>query len=141
MKGIAREYLARGWSVLPLRPGSKSPLIPWREYQTRLPRPEEVDQWDWSGGLGIVTGSISGFVVLDVDVNHGGLESLKKELPDVAAKEPTVRTGSGWSHYYYKAPRDGIYRNFSGRLAGVDFRGEGGFGVAPPSLHPRTGNP
>jgi hypothetical protein len=51
---------------------------------------------------------------------------------------PTVRTGSGGLHLFFAHP-GGIVRNRVGLLPGVDLRGDGGFVVAPPSIHPSGG--
>ncbi|HLI78147.1 MAG TPA: bifunctional DNA primase/polymerase, partial [Acidobacteriaceae bacterium] len=44
------------------------------------------------------------------------------------------RTGRG-EHRYYRHPGREV-RNFAGRVQGLDLRGDGGYVVAPPSLHP-----
>ena len=85
---------------------------------------------------GIVTGAVSRIVVLDVD-SPDGMESLKKynlHLPPT----PTVQTGGGGLHYYFRHP--GYHcKNFTKKYPGIDFRGDGGYVVAPPSLH-KSGN-
>ncbi len=78
MKEAALDLLCkREFSVIPLRPHDKKPMLPsWAEYQRRLPSEEEVDLWwtQWpDANIGIVTGAISGLVVVDVD----GAEGLK----------------------------------------------------------------
>ncbi|GHP00755.1 hypothetical protein KSF_108020 [Reticulibacter mediterranei] len=69
---VALAALSVGISVVPIRPdGSKQPALPaWREYQQRLPEPEEVKEWFTHPhrGLALVTGSISGgLIALDFD--------------------------------------------------------------------------
>lgn len=87
--------------------------------------------------LGVITGKESGVVVLDIDPKNDGYASLKKaeeqyeDLPDT----PTVQTGSGGRHYYFKHP-GGTLTNRAGVLGGgIDLRGDGGFVVAPHSRH------
>jgi len=86
-------------------------------------------------GLGILTGQRSRIAVLDIDPRHGGNESLKEleltygRLPDT----PIVHTGGGGEHYYFRS--DVALRSRTGLRPGVDFKAEGGFVVAPPSLH------
>lgn len=87
--------------------------------------------------LGVITGKESGVIVLDIDPKHGGFESLKaaeeryEELPET----PTVITGSGGRHFYFKHP-GGKIGNRAGLFGGgVDIRGDGGFVVAPHSKH------
>jgi hypothetical protein len=52
-----------------------------------------------------------------------------------------VITGSGGLHLYYRHPGRRVPCS-QGRVApGVDIRGDGGYVVAPPAVHPRTGRP
>lgn len=94
-----------------------------------------------SANLGVVAGSASGVVVVDVDPRHGGNDSLDDllskmgKLPDTA----TVITGSGGQHIYFKHP-GGVVRNSAGAIGpGIDVRGDGGFVVGPGSLHSSGG--
>ena len=82
--------------------------------------------------IGIAAGKESGLVILDVDPEHGGFESLKKyKVPDTLS----VETGSGGKHYYFKHPGTEV-RNSAGKLGdGLDVRGTNGYVVAPCSLH------
>ena len=69
----ALACLARGWSVIPVKAFAKRPIVRWEAFQNRLPTREEVEGWfrRWpDANLGIVTGAISGLVVLDVDPRH-----------------------------------------------------------------------
>lgn len=84
-----------------------------------------------------------GYFVLDIDTEHNGFNSLAKMEQDLDFDLPPtwlVTTGSGGHHYWYKT--DKPIRN-TARLAGydgLDIRGQGGYVVAPPSLH-RSGLP
>jgi len=129
----AKRYVQKfGFSVIPVGQ-DKKPLIPWKEYQTRYPKDEELEAWfsDGKNNIAIVTGPISEIAVLDID-GEEGLEAIKKNklyLPPA----PCVKTGRGY-HYYFKY-QDGV-RNFTKRYPGIDLRGEGGYVLAPPSIHP-----
>ena len=141
----ALTYARRGWRVVPIPPGEKFPrgITAW---QTEGSTDEaKITHW-WTQapdhGIGIVTGATSGLWVLDVDVagDKVGDETLAEheagygDLPDTYE----VITGSGGRHLYFAWPTDGqvITNSASGRLGpGLDVRGEGGFVVAPPSLH------
>lgn len=92
--------------------------------------------------IGIATGKVSNLVVLDVDIKpeKDGSQLLKMieskygPLPSTVA----VQTGSGGKHLFFKYP-DGLQRMQSIEYGGLDIRADGGYVVAPPSLH-RSGN-
>lgn len=136
----ALRYLGAGWSVLPLRAGDKRPLIRWQELQTQRPSAATVAGWfaQWPhANVGIVTGAISRLVVLDVDPRHGGESSLRDLQTHFGSLPATLeaRTGGGGRHLYFAHP-GGLVRNRAGLAQGIDLRGDGGYVVAPPSLHP-----
>jgi hypothetical protein len=129
---VALKYKALGFSVLPVQRVDKKPLIPWQEFQKRLPTEEEVARWwqRWpAANLAIVTGKVSGVVVLDVDGPEGEASLRGRQVPPT----PTVLTGKG-RHLYFRWPGFEA-RNFARKLPGLDFRGDGGYVVAPPSVH------
>ena len=148
MLDAALKYAARGWPVFQLhsiRDGRctclKSECSPGKHplftggFHTATTDPAIIRQWwkerSWAN-IGIPTGRVSGFVVVDADPRHGGDDSLHdlKPLPD------TVRaiTGSGGTHLLFAHP-GGEIRNGESLLPGIDFRGDGGYIVVPPSLH------
>lgn len=82
---------------------------------------------------------MSGLIVVDVDEGPGknGFASLAtlEDQAGLISKDLVVRTGSGGQHIYLKAPST-VVRNSASKLAPfIDIRGEGGYVVAPPSLH------
>lgn len=128
----ALKYLERGWAVIPVKPGTKLPAIPWLEYQKRLPTEAELRSW-WKkmpkANIALICGQISGIIVVDIDPGHGGTtEGL--ELP------PTLcsRTGGGGQHLFYKWNSRVIGAKVGVR-AGIDIRSEASYVVIPPSLH------
>ena len=140
----ALRYLSYGWSVIPFRPREKRPLLKWEAYQSNHPSIDQVKKWFGEhpkANVGVVTGSISGLVVLDIDPAHGGDDSLL-ELEEQYGEVPqTVEslTGGGGRHIYFRHP-GGIVHNKVGLAAGIDLRGDGGVVVAPPSIHPSGRN-
>jgi len=139
----ALDYAAHGWAVIPLRPGEKRPLIRWEEFQQRRPTTIEVAEWfrRWSrANVGIVTGSVSHVLVLDIDPQHGGEESLARLETQHGPLPATVEltTGGEGRHLYFQHP-GGAVHNRVGLMPGIDLRGDGGYVVAPPSLHPCGG--
>ena len=87
--------------------------------------------------VGIVTGDVSGLVVLDVDTHHGGADSLAGLEQEHGALPVTVEalTGGGGRHLYFRHPAQHVM-NRIGLRPGIDLRGDGGCVVAPPSVHP-----
>ena len=134
-----RAYLARGWAVIPIEAGGKRPLVAWEPYQHRAPEGGDIDSWfrRWpNANIGIVTGRISGLVVLDVDPRHRGDDSLAELERRFGALPVTIEaiSGGGGRHIYFAHP-GGTLRNRVGLAPGLDLRGDGGLIVAPPSLH------
>ncbi len=129
----AQRYVTElGFSVIPL--SGKKPTTKWTEYQRRKPTEEELEEWFLKGdnhNVGIVTGKISGIVVVDFDTEKALEVAQEHNFPET----PIVKTGRGY-HFYFKY-RDGI-RNSQKMGNGIHLRGEGGYVVAPPSIHPET---
>ncbi len=133
-----------GWSVIPIdtRPkedpkDEKKPLISWKEYQKETASSEEIKNF-WRqypyAGIGIVTGKVSGLLVLDFD-DRESLEWFERE---VCRLPKTLKQTSGKGiHYFFKYPEDTEIRNKQG-LEGqqLDVRGEGGYIIVAPSVHP-----
>jgi hypothetical protein len=132
----ALAYLKLGWSVIPINPKNKTPKGSWREYQTERAAESRIRAWFKSNpsiNIGIVTGKVSQIVVIDVDVQKGGI------IPHLP-RTVTAKTGGGGKHFFFKYPANIEIKNSAGGLAPhIDIRGEGGLVVAPPSVHP-SGN-
>jgi hypothetical protein len=131
---IVKIYQSKRFSVIPLKPASKEPAIKWKKYQSQGPTAEEIKNMfgkDDEHNIGIVTGKISGIVVVDLDSPEAIQFSKDKNFPDT----PTVETSKGL-HLYFKYKK-GV-RNSQARsdLPDIDIRGNGGYVVAPPSIHP-----
>lgn len=130
----ALEYVNRGYSVIPLRPRSKTPLLDWKPYQTRKPTEAELRQWfqNTENNIGIVTGQISNLFVVDADSYK---DTFSVALDSMYPTEMQVRTRNDGQHFYYDTNGHDL-RNFVGDNA-LDGRGEGGYVVAPPSMVPK----
>ena len=124
--------LRMGWSVLPLRPRDKRPAIPtWTEYQRHSPDPAEVERWAAKEcNVGVVTGAVSGLLVLDLDNAAAVAEAEARGIPATVK----VATAKGL-HCYFRHP-GGRVKNRAGLFTGADIRSDGGFVVAPGSIHP-----
>lgn len=140
----ALAYAARGWSVIPMQPRGKRPLVAWREFQQRAASVDDIEHWfrHWpDANVGVVTGRISGLVVIDVDARHGGPDSVADVEASHGPLPETVEasTGGGGRHLYFAHP-GGTVANRVAIRPGIDVRGDGGCIVAPPSIHP-SGRP
>ena len=123
------ELWRNGFSVIPVQPGGKRPLVPWTEYQNHRPTEEEIRRW-WqqypNANVGIVTGKVSRIVVIDLDLDKDNNES-GAGIYEQAPTDLIVKTGRGGYHLYYRYPEDVDYvPNRVGLLPGVDVRPEAG---------------
>jgi len=88
------------------------------------------------GLLAMRTGAACGRLVVDIDPAHGG-----RVDPTLMVPTATVATGGGGWHLHYRHPGPPVLsRPLPGRR-GVDIKADGGYVLAPPSTHPRTGRP
>lgn len=136
---VSNEFLAyaagyrlgQEWSVIPVEPQGKKPLLDWKPYQEELCTEKDLENW-WKrwpkANIGVIAGKISGITVVDVDSKEG-LATIKPYIEGI--KTPIARTQKGGRHYYFKYV-PGI-PNAVRRMTGVDLRNDGGFVVAPPS--------
>ena len=108
-------------------------LYSWDEYKKRRPTKEEVTSWfteNPDANIAIITGDVSGIIVMDLD--SADAEQYAKDKGGFDGT-PRVVTGRG-SQVYLKHPEFPV-RNSSNRDLKIDMRGDGGYVVAPPSMH------
>lgn len=144
MKEYALYYSRLGLAVFPIKPKSKQPLTE-HGLKDASKEPEQIESW-WNrwpaANIGIATGAVSGgLVVIDLDVDKDkGIdgrvtlrewEAEHEKLPDSTWM---AITGRGGYHYFYHD--SSTVRNRTGIYEGIDIRGDGGYIVAPPSVHP-----
>ncbi len=151
----AQTLANRGWPLLPLHTirtsGHCSCSKPICKKPGKHPRTPNglkdascdsslIARW-WNSGdsnIGIVTGPESGLLILDVDYRHDGHTSLEELEAQNGPLPDTIEalTGGGGRHIYFNYPGHFRITNSAGKLGpGLDIRGEGGYVVAPPSLH------
>jgi Bifunctional DNA primase/polymerase, N-terminal len=132
MLATALDYAAQGWSVFPCRPGTKEPATR-RGFKDATTNPATIRRlWlanpDYN--IGIATGVVSGIWVLDVDGDVVAAEARHGPLPSTL----TSITGRG-RHLWFRC--DIPIQCSAGRVGdGLDVRGDGGYVLAPPSVHP-----
>ena len=143
---IALSLARRGLSIIPVpRPiagtpkgqvgDGKVPAISWKEFQQRRATEDEIRRWfAHEQNIAIITGAISGVVVVDVDSSEAHAWIIKR-LPRTPWQ---VKTARGY-HLFYRHPgrlvRNKARINTGAGQIALDVRGDGGFVIAPRSIH------
>lgn len=128
-------YAGMGWRIFPCKSNDKTPMI--KNWQSRASNDSAIIKSWWQrwpdANIAICTGG--GLEVLDVDYDGNGHFSMRElrehyDFPTV----PTVETSNGCHHYFINSGKD--IGNKVKFLNGLDWRGKGGYIIAPPSIHP-----
>jgi hypothetical protein len=135
LPAAALDYAGRGWPVFPCEVGGKRPAgkLARHGLKDATIDPEVIRAW-WSSepsaNIGLVTGVH--FDVLDVD-GEEGFRSLVHAIDEHGClpSSPVSFTPNGGAHYFFKPTGLG---NRAGFRPGLDWRGKGGYIVAPPSV-------
>jgi putative DNA primase/helicase len=148
MLAVARNLLARGFSVIPLDhpedtwvtdPNSvgKTAAIKWTPFQKTLPTDADLIEWFGNGhkrNAAIVTGKVSNIVVVDGD-SVEALAWMHAHLPPTPMRTQTARG----EHWGYRHPgvsvKNKVRINTSDPAIKIDVRGDGGYVVAIGSVH------
>ena len=157
LRASALAYAERGWRVFPLHgivngictcgrtdcgSAGKHPLVRRGLYEATTDRGVIKEWWRrWrSANIGLATGADSGLAVIDVDL-PAALASLGKLIELRIPGTLSGLTGGGGLHLVFSSD-DPELGNSAGRLPavtdelpGIDLRANGGYIVAPPSLH------
>jgi bifunctional DNA primase/polymerase-like protein len=100
--------------------------------------PGVIERW-WQRAdfnIGVATGAVSGILVIDVDDVDAEAELRRLETAHVALPATVEAITARGRHLFFRWPEQDI-RNSAGKIApGIDVRGNGGYIIAPPSLHP-----
>jgi hypothetical protein len=130
---------SRDIPVFPCTPGGKQPLTSHGFLDASSDLTTVRTWWQrWpEANIGIPTGATSGVDVVDIDVHPGGNGFGAFERARSAGLTEgwawLVRTPSGGVHAYYLRGRADEQRSWQVPGQHVDFRGDGGYIVAPPS--------
>jgi hypothetical protein len=139
----ALAYLARGWSVVPQVAGAKKPCVQWKPYQSRLPSEDELRDWfaRWRhAGIVCVLGPVSDLFVIDVDGDEAHAALIQQLGSEPLA--PRANSGSGMPnryHLFFRHPPLATKAKITPWHPKLEFRGNRGLIVLPPSLH-KSGN-
>ena len=137
----ALEYAAVGWPVFALQPKGKKPVAGSRGFKDAATSEILITRsWDDrpDANIGMATGKVPELWVLDIDGEEGS-QSLTAMETELGPLPETLeqRTGSGGRHLFFRWPAGNReVRNKQALRPGIDVRGEGGYVVLPPSVHP-----
>ena len=147
----ALQYAGRNWRVFPLhsvqdgrctcghdcgKNAAKHPRVKGG-FKAATTDARQIEEWfrKWpNANLGIATGAVSGLVVIDID-GADGLATLQALVAQhgVLPRTAIVKTARGW-HLYFAMPATCTPIPCSTGNC-LDVRADGGYVVAPPSLH------
>ncbi len=135
-------YREQGISIIPVPAKTKEAKIKWAEYRERLPTDSEINSWFNGNNTNVaaLTGKPPGgkysLVVLDCDSSERFYEvaaviTSKLGVADILDFTLVSQTGRGYHILLWvKAPVK------SAKFPNLDIKGEGGYILVPPSIHP-----
>lgn len=129
IKRYAKRYLDYGLNVIAINySGDKKPLFKWKEFQERMVTPEEIDRWP-ACNIAVVTGTISNLVIIDCE-SRGDAEWFWRKR----GRSPVIVQSRRGFHFWFRHP-GGRVKNAQKVSEKYDVRGDGGYALAPPSIH------
>jgi len=132
---VAMHYLECGFSVIPTR--GKTAIEKWTRFQSELPTVLNIQQWFGSNeqhNMAVVTGQVSKLVVVDADSE----EDAKWWSENFPPTPLMARSGRGGTHFYYRSLGSETRNRQKVFHRAIDIRGDGGYIIVPPSIHPET---
>lgn len=141
----AYAYIERGYSVIPIAPGTKRPgawtqengwrgMHDWERYFDRQPTELELESWyTWpDAGLGLLLGKLSGVVALDRDYDAPGTDALERIIPYTPVKKKGAK---GYTAFFrYKGERSCSFNIAKARV--LDVLSDGRQTLMPGTIHP-----
>ena len=133
--GNALQYLANGYSVIPLAPKQKGPkLNGWSKYCEELMPPNEAQSYfGKNNNIGLCMGPASNLCAVDIDTDDPDIiRKIEKILPYSSLRKKGAK---GFTIFYkYNGMASKSVKDDYGN--GVDFLSTGRQTVLPPSVHP-----
>lgn len=135
----ALKYASLGLKVFPCIPKTKKPMTT-HGFHDATTEAKTIKSW-WTknpdANIGIATGAVSGILIIDVDRRNGGDYSWDELINTYGPvpETPYSFTGNG-RHFFFKHPGRFIQCSQSKFAAGIDIKADGGYIIAPPSIHP-----
>ncbi len=134
---FALAYARAGFAVFPCRPRGKEPITK-HGFKDAACDEAQIRKW-WmdspNANVGIAAGARSGLIIVDID-SLAGAKLLAELAAQFGTLPPTHHDTTGKGHqFFFKLPFDcGTVP--SSAEGGLDIRADGGYVVAPPSIHP-----
>ncbi len=138
-------YIERGYSVIPIAPGTKRPgqydavegwrgMRDWERFGERLPTEIEVNHWEtWpDAGIGLLCGKVSGIVGLDRDYDAPGTDALEQIIPPTLIKKKGEK---GYTAFYRYNGEKSCSFNIGG-VRVMDVLSDGRQTLMPGTIHP-----
>lgn len=133
----ALDYAARGLAVFPCLPMSKAPACR-RGFKDATTNPATIRRWRLAQdtyNIGIATGVMSRAFILDVDGAAGAVTLRDLEAKNGILPTTLISITSAGPHFWFRATDE--IQSSAGRVGvAIDVRAEGGYVLAPPSVHP-----
>jgi hypothetical protein len=139
----ALTFASQGIGVFPLKSREKIPLGRLAPNGCKNATTDEavINRWfeaEPRANLALAMGGNLRLLGVDMDSRHGGnasLYDLCETHGDAWLDTFTVKTGDNGRHFYFRLP-DGVEVRRAKLAPGIDIKAEGGYLVAPPSIHP-----
>ena len=129
-----------GFAVIPIQPKTKTPFVPWADYQAVCPSSEQVEEWwkKWpDANIGLICGPHSDLLVVDCD----SVEAQKWAREHIIQTPLCVMTSRGW-HLYFRWPKNTsisalkeLKSALKAKNMGLDLQISGNYVVGPQSVH------
>lgn len=141
----AYAYLERGYSVIPIAPGTKRPgswsesggwkgMHDWERFSTRLPSETELSHYyKWpDAGIGLLCGAYSKIVGIDRDYDTKGTDALEAIIPYSPVKKKGAK---GYTAFFqYNGERSCSFN--IGGMRVMDVLSDGRQTLMPGTIHP-----
>jgi hypothetical protein len=133
------NYQKEGLCIIPVPFREKAAKIQWGELQNRLPTEQELSAWfdKNNTNIAVICGRISGnLVALDCDSREIFYDLSKKICQNINVKdirEFTRISQTARGFQIWLRTQEPVKSN---KFPKLDIKGEGGYVVAPPSIHP-----
>ena len=135
LRHTALEWHRNGYSVFPIELRGKRPLVKWSAYANAPAPMSQLVRW-FKGNLNmaVACGGEKHLTVVDFDTQVGYYKMLSRVSGDIHGiidRTYKVKTGRGLHVYFNVESRS--RKNVEEK---IDIKGDGGYVLVPPSLHP-----